>query len=206
MYSSGQPRSLMAELIPMLYSEDLKAAIGIYKPDRTSKFSNVCLSVAASAGSSSSLVNEKTSRCSASFLYAHGTSDTGRRVPMGYGETPAASALWATSHNVFPGRSRSKDIRSIWKNSKTSFKTFRISSSTRSGGRATNLPERSARNFSNSRRFSGMDRSVKRTSSSVFTQDIFTYAYRCDTGHKTHRIIPSARSRICPPFTDLQTT
>ena len=55
-----------------------------------------CLSVAASDGSSSKLENKKTSRCSASFLNAHGKSDIGREVSMGYGEISLMSALWVT--------------------------------------------------------------------------------------------------------------
>jgi hypothetical protein len=87
MYSSGQVRSLLAELMPMLYSEDLTAAIGIYKPARTSNFSSVCLSIAASGGSSSSRANEKISRCSANFLYVQekgtGRASAGRdEVPL----------------------------------------------------------------------------------------------------------------------------
>ena len=35
MYSSGQFRPASAELMPRLYSEDLKAAMGIYRPERT---------------------------------------------------------------------------------------------------------------------------------------------------------------------------
>ena len=175
MYSSGKIRSLLPELIPMLYSDDLKAAMGIYKPDWAPNLSKLCLSTAASAGSSSSLENEKTSRCSINFLHNHGKRETGRAVPMGYGGIPEGSEIYTACHEVLSGRSCSKERRSIWKNPKTSFKAFRISSSTRSGGRAINLAERSPRNFSNSGRFSGIDRSVKCTLFSVFTQGTFTY-------------------------------
>ena len=85
MYSSGQFRPASAELMPRLYSEDLNAAMGIYRPERTFHISIVCLSTAASAGRSSSVAKEKDSRSSASFLAAQGASDTGREVSTGYG-------------------------------------------------------------------------------------------------------------------------